>query len=166
MAILDDIKTILRITTSDLDIEVQDLIDSALDDLVLSGVLFYKAVTTDNLIRRAVSAYCKANFGLFNADSDKYQRSYDSLKTHLALSQDYNAHKITFTVETALGVAIDGATIVIGDDEIETNSLGVAVYYYRDSLSDLDYTVYKSGYTSVESSVYVDGDESVTVVMA
>ena len=87
--ILDDFKAILRISTDALDVEVQDLIDSAIADLILSGVAEDKAITTDPLIKRAVSIYCKAHFGLFNADSEKYQRSYDSLKTHLTLSQEY-----------------------------------------------------------------------------
>ena len=41
------------------------------------------------LIKRAIILYCKANFGLDNKDSEKYNKSYDLLKQHLALSGDY-----------------------------------------------------------------------------
>lgn len=89
MALIDDVKQTLRIRTTSLDTEVQDLIDAAKSDLILSGVLSVKVTDTDMLIKRAVILYCKANFGLDNADSDKYQDSYDSLKNHLCLSQEY-----------------------------------------------------------------------------
>lgn len=90
MALLDDVKTQLRITISDLDGEVQDLIDAAQADLQLSGVRADKVEdVTDPLIKRVVVLYCKANFGYDNPDADRFQRSYDLLKVHLTLSTDY-----------------------------------------------------------------------------
>lgn len=87
---LDDVKTQLRITISDLDGEVQDLIDAAQADLQLSGVRADKVEdVTDPLIKRVVVLYCKANFGYDNPDADRFQRSYDLLKAHLTLSTDY-----------------------------------------------------------------------------
>jgi hypothetical protein len=68
---------------------VQDLINGAKQDLILSGVLQSKVVDTDPLIKRAVSLYAKANFGLGNADSEKYMAAFTSLKTHLTLSAEY-----------------------------------------------------------------------------
>lgn len=85
---LEKIKKSLRITHNLLDDEIQDLIDSAIADLRISGIT--KLDETDILIIRAVTVYCKANFGLENQDSEKYQASYDSLKNHLALCGDYN----------------------------------------------------------------------------
>ena len=92
--LIDDIKQTLRITTSALDTEVNDIIESAKADLILSGILKSKTEEDvidgfDSLIKRAIILYVKANFGLDNTDSDKYQKAYDSLKTHLALSQEY-----------------------------------------------------------------------------
>lgn len=89
---LNKIKQSLRITHNALDIEVQDLIDAARADLHISGVL--KLDDEDPLIIRAITVYSKANFGLDNADSEKYQESYNSLKTHLALSGEYNGSDV------------------------------------------------------------------------
>lgn len=89
MALINDVKQTLRITNTAMETEIRDLIDSAKADLKLSGVLAAKIIDTDMLIKRAVTLYCKSNFGLDNPDSEKYQASYNSLKTHLCLSQEY-----------------------------------------------------------------------------
>ena len=89
---LNKIKQSLRITHNALDNEIQDLIDAARADLRISGVV--KLDETDPLIIRAITVYSKANFGLDNADSEKYQQSYESLKTHLALSGEYNGSNV------------------------------------------------------------------------
>lgn len=84
-------KIALRISHGALDTELSDLIESARYDLALSGVSSEKTKDdTDPLIKRAIITYCKANFGLENKDSEKYQRSYESLKNHLTLAGDYN----------------------------------------------------------------------------
>ena len=87
---LEKIKQSLRITHDALDTEIEDLIDAALADLLISGVK--NQPTDDVLILRAVTIYCKANFGLENNDSERYQASYDSLKAHLSLCGDYNGN--------------------------------------------------------------------------
>jgi uncharacterized phage protein (predicted DNA packaging) len=85
---LEDIKRDLRIKNASLDGEVQDLIDGAKQDLILSGVLESKVIDTDPLIKRAINVYCKANFGN-NPDADRLQKSYNLLKAHLSLSFEY-----------------------------------------------------------------------------
>jgi len=85
---LTKVKKALRISNTTFDDEIQDLIDGALSDLQLSGVV--NAVETDALIIRAVVTYCKANFGWDNPDSEKLQMSYEMLKRHLTMSVDYN----------------------------------------------------------------------------
>ena len=96
MAILDDVKVALRIaaTTTDLDTEINDLISSAIADLKLAGVVADKAVDSDALIKRAITTYCKANFGYDNPDAERFWRSYESLKMHLTLSADYNTEAV------------------------------------------------------------------------
>lgn len=90
MALIDDIKDALRISGNALDTEVTDLLNAAVADLKLSGVLTSKATsTTDPLIRRAVVVYAKANFGYDNPEAERFQNSYDMLKRHLLLSQEY-----------------------------------------------------------------------------
>jgi hypothetical protein len=89
MALLDDVKAALRLTTTDTGIvaEVEDLIEAAQADLSLSGV--NAEDTSDPLIKRAIVTYCKSHFGYNNPDADRFNKSYESLKAHLGLSGDY-----------------------------------------------------------------------------
>lgn len=89
MALLDDAKLALRISSSAFDAEIADLIAAAQQDLILSGVDPEKALEIDPLIKRAVITYVKANFGFDNPDADRLQRAYDMLKMHLTLSTEY-----------------------------------------------------------------------------
>lgn len=86
---LEDVKTVLRISNNAYDAEIEDLIEAAKMDLILSGVHESKIVETDPLIKRAIMVYVKANFGWNNPDAEKLQHSYNMLKIHLALSQEY-----------------------------------------------------------------------------
>lgn len=107
---LEDVKTILRISNNAYDVEIEDLIEAAKIDLKLSGVNIDKTVTEtytpepteetpepepvdvevmDPLIKRAIIVYVKANFGWNNPDAEKLQQSFRMLETHLALSQEY-----------------------------------------------------------------------------
>ena len=92
MPILDDVKVALRISNTAYDSEISDLINAAKSDLALSGVL--KVDDTDPLIKRALIVYCKANFGWNNPDAERLQQSYDMLKCHLALSQEYTVEAV------------------------------------------------------------------------
>ncbi|MEK5415058.1 phage head-tail connector protein [Paenibacillus sp. FSL L8-0708] len=92
MPSLNSVKVALRISLSNLafDEEITDLIAAARDDLRLSGVLATKTVSDDDsLINRAVNTYVKANFGFDNPDAERLQSSYESIKAHLTLSQEY-----------------------------------------------------------------------------
>lgn len=87
---LEDVKGTLRVSGDDLDVEIQDLIDSAKADLILSGVNENKVIDTDPLIKRAITVYCKANFGYDDVNMAKrFEQSYISLKHHLTLSSEY-----------------------------------------------------------------------------
>lgn len=80
----------LRLTSTDLDEEIADLIRAAREDLALGGVLPERARDEeDPLIKRALTSYIKAEFGLDNDDADKYRAAYDRLKVSLALASDY-----------------------------------------------------------------------------
>ena len=85
---LNKVKQSLRITHSELDGEISNLIDAAMMDLSISGIV--KFSENDPLILRAVTLYAKANFGLSNDESEKFLQGYTSLKIHLALCGDYN----------------------------------------------------------------------------
>lgn len=72
------------------DSEIADLIGAARADLLLGGIVASKAESeSDALIRRAVFLYVKAEFGLDNPDAEKYRSSYETLKRHLQLSDEY-----------------------------------------------------------------------------
>lgn len=92
LALLNDVKTALRISHNTLDGEIEDIIDSARHDLKLSGIFAIKAdseTDVDPLIKRAIIIYCKAHFYPDNVTAERFQRSYDMLKNHLSLAGDY-----------------------------------------------------------------------------
>jgi uncharacterized phage protein (predicted DNA packaging) len=92
---LGDVKTSLRISGNDLDMEILDLIESAKADLILSGVNKDKVIDTDPLIKRAIIIYCKANFGYDEPKiAERFEQSYISLKHHLTLSSEYTVGDI------------------------------------------------------------------------
>lgn len=86
---LQDVKSSVRIINNKFDVELVDLIEAAKMDLLIAGVT--KNDEDDPLIKRAIILYCKANFGLDNKDSEKYQNSYEILKEKLSLCGDYNS---------------------------------------------------------------------------
>lgn len=84
---LESIKLALRIKSSAFDAEINDLIEEAVRDLETSGIV--NISLDDSLISKAIKTYCKANFGIDNKDSEKYQESYELIKNKLALCGDY-----------------------------------------------------------------------------
>ena len=83
---LEKVKLALRITTAVFDSEIEDLIAAALADLGIAGVIALDE--TDPLIIRAVTTYCRANFGT----PDEYGRlktSYDEQKAQLQTATGY-----------------------------------------------------------------------------
>lgn len=67
--------------------EIEDCIAACKADLKNDGIKVINE--TDKLIIRAVTLYCKAEFG-YNNNADKFRQSYDTLKMRLALSGEYN----------------------------------------------------------------------------
>ena len=63
--------------------EINDCIAACKND----GVKVIKE--TDGLIIRAITLYCKAEFG-FNNAAEQFRKSYDALKMRLSLSVEYN----------------------------------------------------------------------------
>jgi len=87
---LEDVKERLRITSDSFDVEVEELIEACKEDLVQSGVASSSIDEDDYLIKRAIITYCKAYFGADNPDYDRLVQAYNLIKTHLAMSSDYN----------------------------------------------------------------------------
>lgn len=83
---LEKVKLALRITTMAFDSELNDLIDAAMADLGVAGVITERL--NDPLIMRAVITFCKANFG----EPDEYDRlkaAYDEQKAQLQMATGY-----------------------------------------------------------------------------
>lgn len=94
MALLDDVRTALRVTTLSFDNELTDLIKSAQLDLGIAGVTLPE--TLDEICETAIITYCKCHFG----DPDNYDRlkaSYDEQKAQLSMSTGYT----TWTAQTS-----------------------------------------------------------------
>lgn len=84
---LEKVKVALKITTTDFDTELTDMINAAYLDLNLANVA--NTTTSDYLIIRAVCTYCRLNWGS-PADYDKLKTSYDEQKAQLSMSSLYN----------------------------------------------------------------------------
>lgn len=89
-----EVRRYLRINHDRFDNEIADLINSARADLLLGGILPEKVEDrADALIKRAIVSYVKAEFGFDNPDAEKYRSSYEMIKRHLQLSNEYTVTK-------------------------------------------------------------------------
>lgn len=87
---LELVRKALRVDGPDHDEEIQGLIAAARADLALSGVALEKAQSDDDpLIERAIITYCRAEFDYADQAADKLRQSYEMLKRHLTLSEEY-----------------------------------------------------------------------------
>lgn len=84
--VLNSVKLALRITTDAFNSELTDLINAALLDMGIAGII--NDSTSDPLILRAVITFCKLNFGQPD-DYDRLKRSYDEQKAQLSMSAGY-----------------------------------------------------------------------------
>lgn len=82
---LEAVKTALRITATEFDGELCDLIESAKEDLKIPGVVITEE--TPSIIRTAIITYCKIHFGEGRAD---LKDSYNEQKAQLAMCSSYN----------------------------------------------------------------------------
>lgn len=86
MALIDNVRTALRITTTAFDNELTILIAAAKTDLEIAGVKLPDPL--DDVCNLAIITYCKCNFG----EPDEYDRlkaSYDEQKKQLSMATGY-----------------------------------------------------------------------------
>ena len=88
MALIDDMKLLLRVSTTAYDNEVSMLIAAAKADMLRVGVqpdLVNPPVGSDEapLVKQAIACYCKAHFGFDNDESARLDRSYRQIVTDL-----------------------------------------------------------------------------------
>ena len=83
MALIDKVKTALRVSSTAFDGEVVDLIDAAKADLQGAGV---RVVDADPLHQQAIVCFCKSRFGYEDPQqADRYWAAYEQHKIHLAI---------------------------------------------------------------------------------
>lgn len=89
---LAKIKLALRISGTDYDAELTELINAALLDLGVAGILPEVLTTSgaDALVTEAVITYCKMNFGLIDSsDEARLKQRYDEQKAQMATCTGY-----------------------------------------------------------------------------
>ena len=88
MALLNNVKAVLRVTHNALDdAEIKPLIEAAKMELEVAGVVNIKE--DDPLVERYVTAYCKAHFGYDNPDAARLEAVANSLKNTLTQLEKY-----------------------------------------------------------------------------
>jgi hypothetical protein len=168
LALIDDIKSILRISASitAYNTEITDIINAAKDDLKLSGVLSEKIVDSDPLIKRAITTYTKTTFGWNNPDADRFQKSYDLLKQHLTTSIDYARYTVTFLIKDAATLAaIDDASVIFDGETKTTNSSGQVLFYTRAGNS-LKYSVKADGYQEFDTNKDITASTTIEILLS
>lgn len=89
MAFIDDIKSELRVSGTDFNVEIQSLIDACKLEIESKGLDKTKITETDALVKQCIVLYCKANFGWDNPESDRFQDRYEKTLNHILLSGLY-----------------------------------------------------------------------------
>lgn len=85
-ALLAGAKLALRVTTTAFDTQILGLIDAALLDLGVAGVVLPE--TLDAIVQQAIITYCRMNFGQPD-EYDRLKRAYDEQKAQLATCTGY-----------------------------------------------------------------------------
>ncbi len=162
---LTDVKRSLRISVNQFDTEIADLIAAARIELIQAGVRKDKAESdTDSLIKRAVTVYCKANFGYDNPEADRMALSFWNLKQSLRLSADYSGYLVEFEVTDGTN-PLENALISFNGYEAYTDDLGQASFNGVSPSQNMDYSIQLDGYKTINDEVDVSTDKVVTVTM-
>jgi len=88
MALLDDVKTSLRITHSNLDTEITATISACKLDIQRVGVLQAKVVDTDPLIVDLVKLFTKYRFD-YQGKGQLYKIAYEELRNSISMCEQY-----------------------------------------------------------------------------
>ena len=89
---LDLVKMALRISTTAYDTQLNMLIDAAVADLGLAGVINIDT-ETDPLIKQAVCTYCAVNMGL-TENAERLKKSYDEQKAQLSMATGHTEWEV------------------------------------------------------------------------
>ena len=95
MALLDDMKGILRVTEDEFEVEIEALIEGAKSELVRRGVKPSVIPSegddyVDPLVKNAIIFYCKSAFSFDNSDKTFFQSAFNRTVAGMLNSDDYN----------------------------------------------------------------------------
>lgn len=78
MALLDDMRLLVRVAGNDMDGEIEGLVAAARADMLRVGVgpALLEPEAMDPLAKQAVACYVKAHFGFDNVDAARLDESY------------------------------------------------------------------------------------------
>lgn len=114
MALIDDIKVSLRVSTDAMDAEVQMLIGSALYDMERAGVnpalleIDGEGCISNAFVKTAVTSYCKANFGYDVSEAARFSDTYYRIVCDLLnSSENIAAKEVADGLEEAQDVAAE-----------------------------------------------------------
>lgn len=94
MALLDNVKVACRVTSTDYDQELAEIILEAFADIGITDVSesLLTEATAPPLVQRAVKTYCRIHFpydGMEEATMQRLKESYDEQKAQLLMSSSY-----------------------------------------------------------------------------
>lgn len=95
MALLDEVRSVLRVSSSRTDIEIESLIDAALADMMRVGIRpeLLNEESLDPLVKNAVFCFVKANYGFDNDEAERFMNSYHLMVANLLNSSANIADK-------------------------------------------------------------------------
>lgn len=98
MALIDEVKTALRVSLDDADInlQLQGLIDAAKDDLIHTADInasFTGEGASSPLVKLAIITFVKAYWVDNEDEAEKLMRSYNSIKGKLSMSSFYSTYE-------------------------------------------------------------------------
>lgn len=78
MALLDDVRVALRVTSEMTDVEIRGYVDAAISDMRRVGVRedLLNEETMNSLARHAVVMFCKGSYGYDNSEAPRFLQSY------------------------------------------------------------------------------------------
>lgn len=86
--LLESARLALRITTDAYDVQINSLLEAALLDLGVAGVVVPESI--DALVKQAAITYVRMHFGQPD-DYDRMKKSYDEQKAQLSMCTGYTA---------------------------------------------------------------------------
>ena len=123
MALVDDIKVSLRVSTDAMDAEVEMLIGAALYDMERAGVnpalleIDDEGCISNKFVKTAVTSYCKANFGYDVSEAARFSDTYYRIVCDLLnSSENIAAKEVADGLEEAQDVAAEPPVVADPED--------------------------------------------------